>query len=200
MYAAIKTTLLGFTLLSLSSVAFAMPVTFNFALDKLLFLGEPMVFNEGGLELTVSANPGVVQQSLSGLGVKSDSMDSGQIDGRGPDEILSFSFGFDIELLGVWFSRVGYNDDGVLYVDGVVRESGSLPGAAALDLGTGFFDASASNLVGSTFGFGVLRGNDDYSIAAIIVQEIQDVPLPATVTLLCLGLAVLGWSLRKRLA
>lgn len=174
--------------LLISSAASAGLVSYDFTGGPTTF-GDPLLFSQDGLDLSVTGTPGVSVDTRWGLGVKSSKRDSYQVDGQGPDETLSFSFLQDVDLVSVIFGNVQYNDDFSLSVDGTLIGSADIPGGNT-------FDFSAYNFTGNTFDFGVEGRNDDYFIRGITVDTV-DVSEAGSLALLGLGLVGLGFSRRK---
>jgi hypothetical protein len=174
--------------LLISSAASAGLVSYDFTGGPTTF-GDPLLFSQDGLDLSVTGTPGVSVDTRWGLGVKSSKRDSYQVDGQGPDETLSFSFLQDVDLVSVIFGNVQYKDDFSLSVDGTLIGSADIPGGNT-------FDFSAYNFTGNTFDFGVEGRNDDYFIRGITVDTV-DVSEAGSLALLGLGLVGLGFSRRK---
>ncbi len=124
----------------------------------------------------------LVSQRFDGLGVVLPGVgDSRQIDGLGPDETLRLAFDQQISLVSATFSRVGFNDDFRLFVDGDVLVSADIPGGGFFDSGTGTFDFTSfalPNRTGSVLDFTVTGFNDDYILSSI---DVEPVPEPLTI-------------------
>jgi hypothetical protein len=123
--------------------------------------------------------------------------DSLQTDGLGADETLQLSFNKQISLVSATFSRVGFNDDFRLLVNGNQLVSADIPGGNILDSGTGTFNFTSfarPNRTGSVLGFTVADNNDDYFLSSI---EVEPVPEPLTIlgSLSALGM---GAVLKKK--
>ncbi len=171
-------------------------------------LSSSYTFNEGGISLLVtsatSGGPVLANQNFPGgiialdfgIGSSSGLLDSTQIDGSGPDEMVTFIFSGAISYIleSVTFDRVGGNDDFSLAVDGnTALANQDIPGGDGF---AGFFDADSSTFIfssvltetqrtGTQFRFGVAGSNDDYKISSITITALA-VPEPT-------GFAV--WSL-----
>ena len=185
-----------------ASAVFSLPVTFDFSAD----LNSQYVSN--GLTLTVSADSigaaggEVTWVNHSGLGVmatgKNDS--SKTLDGSGSDDRLIFSFGGDVLLQEVIFTRVGSKDEVVLWVDGtdVFDEfiDASITGSK-----TAAYNFLPKNFCGSVFSLMAVDSDDSFRIKAITVDA-GDNPLPAPEpgTWLLFSVGLLGlWGQQKRL-
>ena len=175
------------------SIALAVPVTFDFT-GSPNNTGDPLTYSEGGIDLTINGypDPAVAVDLNLGLGVNFTQIpaDSEQIDGAGRTETLEMEFSPNVQLLSVTFGNVQQNDGFTLSVDGTEFFNGDIPG-----LGQPFINTSSSNLIGSTFTFGVTENNDDYFIRNITVQAIAT-PESGT-TLVLAGLGILGLTILR---
>ncbi|MEB3280964.1 MAG: PEP-CTERM sorting domain-containing protein [Lyngbya sp.] len=194
----------GATVVSFVGGQAAEAVTFNFAGSNLT---APSISDTvGGISYTATGfstngNDRNVVRRSDGLGVQFSgflgSLEDPQIDGLGADETLQLAFNKQIRLISATFSRVGFNDDFRLLVDGDELVSADIPGGNFLDFGTGTFDFTSFALpdrTGSVLGFTVADNNDDYFLRSI---EVEPVPEPLTIlgSLSALGM---GAALKKK--
>lgn len=147
-----------------------------------------------GLTITGSAEDGSdrnVVRRLNGMGVRLPrSFDDPEIDGFGPDETLNLLFDHTVDLISATFSRVGFNDDFKLFVDGSETVDTDIPGGTfnSIDAGIGTFNFTSFMTEGNQFGFTVSGTNDDFFLKSV---EVEKVPEPA----LMLGLGAVAAGL-----
>lgn len=194
----IRNTIIGIGLTVAAASASALPITFDFSGSGHRLLGYSHTFSENGLSVKATAmGGGRLSQTHSGLGVGGSHWgDTKQLDGGYVKESLLFRFSRSVRLLGFTLSRVGYNDDFSLSVDGTTRYSGDIPGGNWWGTASSDIDVSRFGFDGTDFHFGVPECNDDYFINSLTVHA-TDVPEPGTVALFAIGLIGLGIA-RKR--
>ncbi|EAW38843.1 PEP-CTERM sorting domain-containing protein [Lyngbya sp. PCC 8106] len=181
----------GATVVTLAGGQAAEAVTFNFGGFD---LDNSLSFSEGGIDLTATgfATNGnrQVSRGPNGLGVFGGFGDSFQVDGLGFNETLQLEFNKQISLVSATFSRVGFNDDFRLLVDGNQLVSADIPGTGTFD----FTSFALADRTGSVLGFTVADNNDDYFLRSI---EVEPVPEPLTIlgSLSALGM---GAALKKK--
>lgn len=191
-------------------------------------------FNVGGISLTTSAglfddgpnsvampganNASVVQTSV-GLGVTSDGDTSTDIDGRGQNDVLIFTFDRLVKIEGVWFSNFDLDDDVDFFFEvggQLVRHSSylinvgvDLEGLLDLSLFLGLFPIFDQNLlIGTMFGFGADDDGilgllvDSFKIKKIKVSDMStppsEIPVPAALPLFLAGLAGFRFAMRRK--
>lgn len=185
-------TLLACSFLGTSSIALAVPVTFDFT-GQPNGVGDPLTYSVGGIDLEVNGlpDPRVAVDLRAGLGVKLlNTRDNNQIDGSGPDETLLFSFSSVVELTNITFGNVQRNDDFTLSIDGVEVFNQDIPGTGSPSVEIVSIDA-----IGSIFGFSVQGNNDDYFIRNITVQAVPE----SGTTFVLVGFSLLSLALARRL-
>lgn len=154
----------------------------------------------------------LVSQSILGLGVLSDPVkirtffgtlvipDDLEIDGFGPDETLTLTFGQPVMIEHALFSLVGGNDDIRIEADNGVFDVDD-PDALL-----GFsFESFSPAPSGGVFGFTVQNANDDYKLKALKVKTMTDptngkiIPTPSAALGGMAMLAAAGaWRTRRR--
>lgn len=159
-------------------------------------IGSPETFESDGLEMTARSQTerfgrwrsgGTLYQTSRGLGVYSGGFDSTQIDGRGRDEAILFSFDSAVELVGALFGSLNSNDDFNLavYNNGwtTVRDDERSLGGT---------------YVGTAFRFWADFFDDDFYVKGLSFDDSpKAVPEPAALVLMGLGLVAVGISRRQ---
>ena len=173
-------------------------------------------YEKDGIGLTVTAKNSLgsadVYRAIDGSGVQSGSDgadsflgDSNQVDGGKLEcklfvckekeffETLTLSFDHAVTMVSATFSRVGFNDDFTVLLDGSFLVSENIPGIGFKEV----FDEFPDH-VGSVFDFTVTDKDDGYFLKKVKVEKVvADVPEPA----LMLGLgsvAAAGFLAGKR--
>jgi len=157
-------------------------------------------FSSDGIDLSVSAGTfsgnrihdgAQIHQTDDGLGVLSQRRDSGQVDGRGRNDLLLFEFDRDIELEAIAFTFNDRNDDFTFFWD----IGSGLRNAGQYDIpGSSWFSIiyAGGGLIGDVFGIGATGNNDNFRVVGIEVSDVSQVPLPATGLLLLGALGAIG--------
>ncbi|EKU98303.1 hypothetical protein Lepto7375DRAFT_7581 [Leptolyngbya sp. PCC 7375] len=174
--------------LAVTSVVQATPVralTFDFTGPEGVF--PSLNFSQGDISVTATGTDLFfdrnVFQNNDGLGVtfSTSNLENNEVDGLGLDETLNLEFSEQVNLVSATFSRVGFNDQFRLLVDGNQLVQADIPNSdlfdSFFDLDVGIFNFSPSP-TGSLFGFTVTDFNDDYLLRAV---EVTPVPTPAAV-------------------
>ncbi len=173
----------------------------TFGLGGSLALEESFTYEEEGIELIVSgvseSGPRDVVRSGVGLGVYGGFGDNFEVDGKGPNEGLKFLFDHTVSLVSATFTKVGFNDDFTLFVDGNFIGSADIPGGNFFDTDFGTFKFPAADFnEGTSFIFAALDKNDDFKLKRIKVEKVVDVPEPTV--MIGLGVVAAGLLAQKR--
>lgn len=174
--------------------AFATPITFDLtriAPDPYADNVASAVFDQHGIRLTVTADHrgANVDWDEDGLGVQLNAFESDELDGRGRDESLFFSFDRSLQLLAATFSRLD-GDDGFRVIGAGQVLDGDLHASSSP------FDFTSHSLVDEVFQFTVADRFDSYKVTSITIAA--QVPSPGTLGLLALGIPALQ-LVRRRL-
>jgi hypothetical protein len=184
----------------------AMPITFDLSgtggkVESIAFTVDAVTVVATAL---TSAGIPKVSPEPNGLGVRAGgtSDQTRQLDAVGALETLRLTFDRSIELVSVLFSRVGFDDDFSLAVDGATLiGSAAIPGSHPKDKGEGsfsFLGFPTLNRIGTFFDFTVPGLDDDYRVQGVTINvdgSLSPVPEPSPILLLgtgLLGLAVFG--------
>ena len=136
-----------------------------------------------------------VVRGLLGIGVFGGGPDDPEVDGFGPNETLSLLVDPSVSLITATFSRVGFDDDLEIIIDGNLAFSGDIAGGNILDTGIGTVTI-ANAPFGTQIDFTVTEGNDDYLLKKVKVDVV-----PEPLTILGAGTALgFGGLFKKKLA
>ncbi|MGD1929300.1 MAG: PEP-CTERM sorting domain-containing protein [Leptolyngbyaceae cyanobacterium] len=189
------------TTLGVTAIALDPAQATTFGLGGSFDLESSFLYEEDGIGLTVTGvsqdGPRDVVRSGLGLGVYGGGGDDFEVDGFGPNEGLKFLFDHTVSLVSATFSRVGFNDDFTLFVDGSIIGSADIPGGSFFDndFGTFFFPQASFN-EGNEFIFAATGFNDDFKLKRLKIEKVVDVPEPAA--MLGLGAVAAGLLAQKR--
>jgi len=184
-------------ILSVSAIAAQAATTFDFRSDRSLTASFNMSVD--GIDLTVNAgkftNAGsvslsgqVFSNSTNGLGLKRNSNDPGDIDGRNGNDVAIFDFGQKVKFESIVFTRWEGNDEYSFFVGDPLSKINY-----NFEANT---DLSAANYINMLFGVGAKDNNDEFRIASISVTA---VPLPSSVLLFGGALLGMGWLSRRKM-
>ena len=205
------------TVLLSSTSAFAATTTFDFLSGPNGNSGwtrGTLDYNVDGLALSVSSSEyyrgnvydsgHIRQYNGHGLAIWNEHDNDHQIDGKGYNDVAYFDFGDqEVELKSVTFT---YNDGGDRFAlfadnndDGYLELINSSLNANPTDT---FTFLGSLLFTGTEFGIGAIGRYHDFKLAALTVEKISAIPLPAALPLYGAGVALLGlmgWR-RKRAA
>lgn len=119
-----------------------------------------------------------------------------EIDGYGAQEAAILDFGGLVNLVSATFKYVSPNDEFALLIGGI-------GGAVAVEnqsIGDSFYSTFnfGADVVGNRFAFLAQNTTDDFKLYSITADFVSNVPEPASLTLLGLGLLALGTFRRKK--
>jgi len=133
-----------------------------------------------------------VRKTNAGLGIDGGFFDGSDVDGRGVNDLITFTFDTLVSFESVLFSRVDGNDDFDVFVDLV---------SPAAQEGINIASQNPASLLSFGPGFSISFGADDGGFAAdnwrIAEVTVSAVPLPAAGWLMLAGLGGMA-ALRRR--
>lgn len=194
----------------------AASLTYDFTGSPPAVRASSLDFTEGGITVTATGSvtglrtdrnyPRDVVQTSGGLGLFFGCglrtplrlCEKPEVDGSIRAETLLLSFDSSVRVHSAMFSRVGFDDEFTLLVDGDELVSADIPRGNGDDTDIGIFkftefDPEARTAVG--FGFTVTDLNDDYMLRKI---RIETVPEPALVLGLLVASALGVSGLRRQ--
>lgn len=198
-------------ILGYAPLSVAAPITFDFSEYRSYSAsGHQYVGSDGVSTVDVSpyaeyGTPYLASSSSAGLyiytctdhdrGCRNDD-NTHQIDGWGANEAAVLDFGSMVNLISATFSYIGSNDDFTLLVggaDGSVVLDDQDPGSNFMSTYT-----FGSDVTGSEFAFLADHWSDDFTLYSVTAEYVSNVPEPASLSLLGLGLLALGSVSRKK--
>ncbi|MBE7636311.1 hypothetical protein GUA87_05605 [Sneathiella sp. P13V-1] len=174
--------------------------TLNYSVDGLNLAVSSAEYYQGA----IYDSGHIRQYNGHGLAIWNESDNDHQIDGSGYNDVAYFDFGTqEVKLKSVSFT---YNDNGDRFAlfadndnDGYLELIDSSLNANPTDT---FEFLGALMFSGTEFGIGAIGRYHDFKLAALTVEKISAIPLPAALPLYGAGVALLGfigWR-RKRSA
>ena len=138
----------------------------------------------------------VGQWTGNGLGVKSDSSDTNhRVDGSGANDILLFSFLYDVDITSITFGNYAAGSSFDLYGSDRPAYEDCCNAIVA-----GAMDVSGFDISGSVIGIGAWASGSAFKVRSLTVsyEDVPPIPLPAGAVLLLTGLAGLGAARRRK--